>query len=402
MQPRFSERGSAMPLIAICLLVFMGSGAMAVDVGELKYQQRQQQSATDAAALGGAQQLAVTGCGNSSAATTAADNDATDNGFVNGAKATVYVQNPPASGGPYGGNTCAVEVQITQNYATWFLRLFGYQTGMAETTQAIASANSSGNGCIYLLSPTVTSIFNGDTVNSPHCGILINDTATFNGDPTFDTNYIGYAGAAPIENGTTFTQATPAPMLPVADPCPEISGCASLTNNPPASTGCSSPTYNGTPTVNLQPGCFSSIIVNGCTTVNFAPGTYVFTGTTIINGETNVTGSGVTLYVTASGTPPTFNGIPNVSLSPPTSGSDEGVLYYQVPANTQNPIFNGTSQNLSGLIYAPGATHATFNGTGGGYLVMVLGAATFNGSSAYDFATPPPDQALIKQAVLGE
>ena len=55
---------------------------MAVDVGELKYQQRQQQSATDAAALGGAQQLAVTGCGNSSAATTAADNDATDNGFV--------------------------------------------------------------------------------------------------------------------------------------------------------------------------------------------------------------------------------------------------------------------------------------------------------------------------------
>jgi hypothetical protein len=372
---------------------------MAVDVGVLKYQQRQQQSATDAAALGGAQQLADTGCGNPSAATTAAQNDAATNGF---AANIVSVQNPPPSGGPYGGNTCAVEVQIAQSYATWFLRLFGFQNGMPETTQAIAEAISTGSGCIYLLNPTVTSTFNGDTVNAPSCGVLINNTATFNGDPTFNANYIGYAGGAPSESGTNFTQATPAPMLPVADPCPEISGCANLTNNPPALTGCTSPVYNGLVTVTLQPGCFNSIIVNGCQTVNFAPGPYVFNGTTIFNGETNVTGSGVTLYVTASGTPPTFNGIPNVSLSPPTSGSDEGVLYYQVPANTQNPIFNGTSQSLSGLIYAPGATHAIFNGTGGGYLVMVLGAATFNSSSAYDFATPPPGQALIRQAVLGE
>src|ERR1700722_16310488 len=389
MQRRFSERGSALPLVAICLIVFMGSGAMAVDVGELKYQQRQQQSATDAAALGGAQQLAVSGCPNSSAATTAADSDATNNGFVNGQGATVYVQNPPPSGGPYGGNSCAVEGQITQKYPMAFLRLFGYQNGMTETTQAIASANSSGNGCIYLLSPSVSSTFNGDTVNSPHCGILINDTATFNGDPTFNANFIGYAGAAPIENGTNFTQATPAPMLPAVDPCPEISGCASLTNDPPAATGCVSAVYNGSPTVNLHPACFSSITINGCPNVNFSPGTYIFNGTTIINGETNVTGSGVTLYVTPSGAPPTFNGIPNMSLSPPTSGSYDGVLYYQSPSNTQSPIFNGTSQNLSGLVYAPGATRAIFNGTSGGYLVMVLGAATFNGSSAYDIGTPP-------------
>jgi hypothetical protein len=379
-------------------MVFMGSGAMAVDVGVLKYQQRQQQSAADAAALGGAQQLAIVGCGNSSAATTAADSDAANNGFANG----VSVQNPPPSGGPYGGNSCAVEVQITKRYATSFLGLFGYPTGVPETTQAIASANSTGNGCIYLLSPTATSIFNGDTVNAPHCGVLINNTATFNGDPTFNTNYIGYAGGAPIENGTTFTQATPAPMLPVVDPCPEISGCTNIKDNPPATTGCVTRVYNGFSTANLTGGCFNSLTVNGCANLVFAPGTYVFNGMTTINGETTVTGSGVTLYVTASGTPPTFNGIGSVSLSPQTTGSYAGVLYYQVPSNTQSPIFNGTTQSLSGLIYAPGATNAIFNGTGGGYLVMVLGAATFNGSSAYDFATPPVDQALIKQAVLGE
>ena len=44
-----------------------------IDVGYWRYHQREQQSAADAAALGGAQQLIFSGCPNQSAATTAAD-----------------------------------------------------------------------------------------------------------------------------------------------------------------------------------------------------------------------------------------------------------------------------------------------------------------------------------------
>ncbi len=78
------------------------------------------------------------------------------------------------------------------------------------------------------------------------------------------------------------------------------------------------------------------------------------------------------------------------------------MLYYQVPSNTSSPNFNGDGGNYSGLIYAPGATSANFNGAQGKYLVLVFGAANFNGGNALDLATPPPGQSLIKQAVVAQ
>jgi Putative Flp pilus-assembly TadE/G-like len=417
------QAGQVLPLVALLLTALLGFSGLAVDVGFWEYQQHQQQNATDAAALGGAEKLAYTACPDSSAATTAADNDSAGNGFVNGGNVTVTVQNPPSSG-PYAGNSCAVYVQITAvKVPSFFTRLLGHATGISETTQAVAQILANGNGCIYLLSPTAASTFNGDTVDSPSCGVYINDTATFNGDPTFAAPYIGYAGSAPVENGSDFTLATPAPMVAVANPCPTITGCNYLANNPPAAgTGCISQTYTGEATATVAPGCYSSLTVvggtnlvfsggtyvfnsidiDGTTNVSFGSGLYVFNGSTTFNGESSVSGSGVTLYVTADGTPPVFNGISSLTLSPPTSGNYDGVLYYQVPSNTQSPTFNGVSMTISGLIYAPGATDAVFNGTSGHYLVIVVGAATFNGSAAYDIASPPPNGSLTHTAVLGQ
>ena len=191
-------------------------------------------------------------------------------------------------------------------------------------------------------------------------------------------------------------------MFVTADPCPEITGCAYLTANPPSTSGCVSETYNGLSTLNLPTGCYNSLVINGCGNVVLGSGTYIFNGSTTINGVSSLTGSGVTLYVTSSGTPPTFNGISSVSLSPPTSGNYQGVLYYQSPSNASAPNFNGVSMSMSGLIYAPSSTGVVFNGTSGGYLVIVVGSAIFNGSAAYDLATPGPSGSLIHQAVLAE
>ncbi len=400
---RRAESGQVLPLIAICLTALMGFGGMSVDVGYLEYHQREQQSSADAAALGGAQQLIYSNCANSSAATTAADNDAAESGYTNGANhVTVTVQNPPTTG-PYAGNGCAVTVTVTAaKVSTFFTRLFGnaFSSGATESTQATGLVRANNDGCFYALSAGSSSTFNGDNVNAGGCGFLINDTALFNGS-NFDAGSIGYGGGAPTENGTTFPGATPAPMLKVADPCQEITGCAYIAANPPPATNCTS--YNKSASnLTVEPGCYSSFTQNGGSNITLAPGTYVFTGSTLFNGVTNVTGSGVTLYVAAGGTPPTFNGCTNVTLSAPTTGNDAGVLYYQVPSNSGNPLFNGTGMQLSGLVYAPSATGATFNGTNGGYLVVVVGAATFNGSSAYNLASPPPNGSLIKSAVLGQ
>ena len=275
-------------------------------------------------------------------------------------------------------------------------RVLGNTQGFSESTDAVAVSSATGNGCIYLLSTTINQNFNGANVNSK-CGILINDTANFNGS-TFAAPYIGYAGSpAPNENGANFTNATPVPMLIVSDPCPEIPGCAYLTANPPPTSSCTAYNgngYNGA----LTHGCYSNLNLNGATVT--LSGTYVLTGGSNFNGA-RITGSGVTIYVTSSGTPPNFNGA-SVSLSPPTSGNQTGVLYYQVPANTGSANFNGASQQYSGLLYAPTATLVNFNGSAGGYVVLVFGAVNFNGSTTQEFATSPPGQSLITEAVVAQ
>lgn len=57
MPGHFGTRGQVLPLIAVLITALMGVGGMAVDVGSWEYHQQAQQSATDAAAVGGAQQL---------------------------------------------------------------------------------------------------------------------------------------------------------------------------------------------------------------------------------------------------------------------------------------------------------------------------------------------------------
>ena len=391
------QRGQVLPLIAAMLGMLMGFGGIAVDVGYLKYEQQSQQNATDAAALGGAQQLVHSSCGNSAAATGGATTDAATNGFPNGGNVTVTPNSPPASG-PFSGNNCAISVNITTAHvSTYFSRLLGYPGGMTVTTHATAAVSANSASCIYILSPTVSTNINGANIQAPGCSIAINDTANFNGS-TVKAPFIGYAGNAPNENGATFPLASPAPMLPVADPCQEIPGCAYLTANPPSTSNCQSFNgngYNGS----LQSGCYSNLNLNGAhVTMN---GLYVLTGSTNFNGAV-MTGSNVTFYVASGATAPNFNGVSNATLSPPSNGNYMGVLYYQVPTNGSSPNFNGVGVNFSGLLYCPAATSVNFNGAKGNYLVLVFGAVNYNGSATWDFATPAPGQSITRKAVLAE
>lgn len=394
---RKSQSGQVLPLIALSLAALMGFGGIGVDVGYLEYRDQAQQAATDAAAAGGADALVKAGCPNRTAATTSADTDAANNGFSNAGTTAVTVVNPPSTG-YFANNVCAVNVTIaTTNVATFFARAFGYPTGVTETTQATAVVTNAGNGCIYLLSPTVSSNFNGGHLTATKCGALINDTANFNGS-TIDALSIGYAGAAPNTNGATFPLGQPQPMMPVADPCPEITGCNYLANNPQSTANCSDFHGNGYHGA-LIAGCYNNLNLNGATVT--MSGLYTFNGSENFNGA-NITGNGVTMYVTANASPPNFNGTSQATMTAMTTGNTAGVLYYQVPSNSGSPNFNGSSVNYSGLIYAPTPTSINFNGASGGYLVLVFGAANFNGSVSQDFATPPPSQSYVKQAVVAE
>ena len=69
-------------------------------------------------------------------------------------------------------------------------------------------------------------------------------------------------GHAPT--GGTFPDAQPTPMLPVADPCPEIAGCAYLKANPPPTGGCSDATYTDH---TVPAGCYGNLHLKGVDTL---------------------------------------------------------------------------------------------------------------------------------------
>jgi Flp pilus assembly protein TadG len=394
MQRGLGQRGAVVPLVAICLTVLIGFAGMAVDVGYWEYHERQQQNATDAAALGGAQQLVYSNCTNSSAARTAALRDSSSNGFANAGNVTVSFQNPPSSG-PFAGNNCAVSVQVTAlKVGTFFSRLFGFAGGMTESTQAVAVASANANGCIYMLAAGQNTNFQGANITAPQCSILMNGSANFNGG-TVDAAKIGEVDAAGSNNDGTFAEATPAAMLPVADPCPEIAGCEYLTTNPPSTSPCTG-TYMGTGV--LSPGCYNNLSLNGAT-VALSPGLYVLAGSSNMN-KAAITANNVTLYIPA-GASTNFNKVSSFTITPPTTGNYVGVSYYQVPSNSTDVNFNGSSTNISGLIYAPTAA-MNYNGSYGQYAILVAAYANLNNSTGEDFASPPPNGSLLMNAVLSQ
>lgn len=384
-------RGQVLPLIALSLGVLMGFAGMGVDVGFLEYRQQAQQTATDAAALGGAQTLARTNCAANVGAKSVAVSDAANNGFSNGGSITVAAVSPPQSG-PYTNNPCAVAVQITtSNTSTFFSRLFGYSNGMPESTQSVAMASTSNASCIYLLNPSQNSDFSNSNIDAPQCGITINASANMS-NSTINAASIGVAGTTPNTSGATFPGASPSKTLPVADPCPEISGCSYLSNNPPSTSGCGAGgTYNN---YALQPGCYSKLTLTGTDTM--APGIYVINGQFHMNNAT-VSGSGVTIYMTANVSDTNFSSA-HLTLSPPTSGSTSGVLMYRVPTQTSALDISTCTCSLTGLLYFP-ATQVNYSNTGDNYTVLVFGNANFSTSHGIDFGDPT-GQALVARAVV--
>lgn len=391
------ERGQVLPFIGICLMVLMGVGALAVDLTYVDYQQMRMQSATDAAAVAGAQQLITHGCPDQSDAKTAAQNDSQVDNFTPSASVLVQVDNPPTiTDGPYKGDNCAVYVNIkVPQTTTWFLRLFNAPSGMAVSTTAVAEMQTTNPGCIYSLKPGVASTFTGAIITAPSCAILLNNTASFAGS-TIRAASIGYAGAVPASG--TFPQVAPTPMIQTQDPCPEIAGCAAIVASPPSISGCTALTQTGG---SISPGCYSSLTLTGAVSLN--PGTYVLNGTSSFGGAT-LTGTGVTFYVTASGSAADFSGVlAGSSLSPPSSGSYSNVLYYQVPSNTGGPRFTGGLTNISGLIYASGASPAYYCCTTGN-VVLVFGAVTFSSAvgNLANTVTIPGSSNIVRRVVIVE
>src|SRR5258707_15800020 len=110
---RLQQRGSILLVATLGFSVLFGFMGLALDAGYMYYQKRRMQTAADAGAIAGAQELLRNSSATFAAVQAAARKDTSFNGFTNGGDITVTVNMPPVNG-TKAGVSGFVEVIIGQ------------------------------------------------------------------------------------------------------------------------------------------------------------------------------------------------------------------------------------------------------------------------------------------------
>jgi len=377
--------GQILIVVALLLTILIGFVGLAAEGGLYLDVKRRMQTAADAAAVAGAQEIA-----RKSSTTTiasAALADASRNGFADGvAGVTVTVSAPPVTGS-HSGSPKFVEVVVQKPCPTGILRALGFDT-VTVRARAVGGMGFSAN-CIYCLDPSVYQAFwatGGAVVSVSRCGITVNSTSAL--AFVVSTNSSVTAASIDVTGGYSGSTMTPQPTTgvpPVADP---------LADRPP-------PTFSATcgytnlrinsGTVSLYPGVYcGGIKISGqSTSVVSNPGSYIRLGGGLSAcANTTLSGSGVTFYDTYDATHRygeiSING--SAHFTAPTSGPMESILFFQdrtitiFPGNT---FAGGGTMNLEGTLYFPntGITFSGGNGNTAQYTVIVARTLKFSGSS---------------------
>jgi hypothetical protein len=391
MMRKTRQSGQALLAATLGLVALLGATGLAIDMGYLRYQKRLQQSAADSAALAGAAQI------NFGGVTAAAHEDSSLNGFTNGANdATVTVHHPPTSG-PNAGNGTYVEVLVSVLQPTFFMKIFGVSSATV-TARAVARLSSARN-VIYALGTGAPGMSNTGNLNATG-GIIGNQNLSNTG--TITAASIGFVGSS--SGGTTPPAVTG--IVPAADPLSSL--------RPPGLGACLPPAMghaSGVGTATFSPGryCGGMSVINSVN-VTLNPGTYVVTGTGIsFNGTGTVSGTGVILYLSATGGAVAINTAPGssqtVNLTAPTAGARAGILFYQNPGNASTATINGTAgSKFQGAFYFPNASLNLSNtGSSAAYTIAVAKSLALSGTTLFpgDYASLAGGSP-IKNSVLVE
>lgn len=151
-----AEDGQVLAMSVLFMVVLLGAGGLALDVGIQTVQRRSAQAAADAAALAGAAELTGQAVNPTAAqvtaAITAATTEATNNGFTNGVSGvTVTVNSPPTTTGtPHYNDIHSVEVIIRKNSQNFFLGVLPSPPARYASGRSVATGFGS-----YTTNPTI-------------------------------------------------------------------------------------------------------------------------------------------------------------------------------------------------------------------------------------------------------
>jgi hypothetical protein len=376
-RPWRATEGSVAVLVALMLVLLIGFAGLGTEVTYALLQHRQMQATASAAALGGATALMT---GHPSDYTVEVYAEAAAAGFANGVSGvTVTVNHPPLSGN-YTANSAAVEVIVGQPLTLPLSSLF-HAGAWNVSARAVAIAGNSGGDCALELdssSTTGVSVSGSAAVNL-NCGLAVNANGStalsISGTAVLDTSSVsvrglvhhscGSCGTINATNGIKTSQPAVAnPYSAVA--VPTGSGCNyGVLPSSPLTLAHSS----GTQT--LSPGVYcGGLDMTHDAVVVMTPGVYIVNGGSFsVGGAVVLTGTGVTIVLTGSGSNYATSTISNgatVTLSAPTTGATAGLLFFQnpnAPTTGSDSFEGGSTENLTGALYFPSQTVDYSNGT---------------------------------------
>jgi hypothetical protein len=380
------RRGFVLVTMIISLTILVAFLGLSIDVGYEQYTKVRMQTAADAAALGGARELAASGSTN---LVSAAQGDASTNGFTNGQNSVTITVNSPPSTGYSTTDSTAVEVLISQTVPTFFMQVLGFSSGTVRA-RAVArtEGGSAASSCFFTLDPSMSNAFavsNGVNVSSS-CGIMVNSNSntalTATGGAKLTAPSISVVGKYTVNNGASIS---PAPTQGVAAASNPFSSLAT-----PSVGACNYTNYTvgGGATVTINPGvyCNGLNIANGAT-VTLNPGNYILKGGGFtLGGGARVTGTGVMFYNTyATGYsygPINFANGTTETFTAPTSGTYAGILMFQDPTvagGAASSFAGGTNATLTGTLYFPTTALSFSNGASAAYTIIVADSVSFTG-----------------------
>ncbi|MFQ5773023.1 MAG: TadG family pilus assembly protein [Kiloniellaceae bacterium] len=400
------ERGSTFIFFGVAMTTIIGFAAFAVDVGYLYALNNKLQVTADAAALAGA-----SGLPDASAAQTAALDYAAKN-MPPGKHGTVLSASDVVSGNwdpatrtfnPAGTPVNAIQVTARRTQANgngaglFFARFLGFsEVDMVATAVAAIPAAP----CVVVLDPAANEALEVETNVTLNCGVQVNST-----DPgaieVSGTSCLSATSIA-VTGGYTGSCISPAPVTgapAIPDPLAALP--------PPAYSGCDyTTTVNISSSTTLTPGVYCGGIKITGGNVTFQPGMYVLSGTGLhVSGDASLTGSEVTFYLAPGtvgdiGKSVDIKGTAQATLSAPTAGPYEGVLFYQdraAPTTLKNYIKGGSDMVVTGTLYFP-TTEVEFSGnsnTTAGIWTSVIArllriqGSTYFGPGNYPGTYPP-------------
>ena len=385
---RGSEDGAVAVLVAICALALFVVAALVVDLGLARDTRRQSQNAADAAALAAVNVLyptsgtcadgtttPATGCKVDAAA---AAKEYAESNFDLDSADWARCALPPSGFASVSSYPTCISIDPDGKHVWVALPTRHVKTGLG---------NAAGISDVPVGSAARATVMSGVPAS---CGLcFLGPIDAGNADFTVEGGSIAINGdmeGGPNGNWTAtggtigivgdWDGANPSPMWSQTEPFTDP--WATATNVPPAVAGtvkanpaCSTSGRRGV--AGNGPGRYGSFSIPNepCT---LSPGLYVITGAWTMSNNTNLVGTGVTLYFTC-GTPAAphvcgdneagghldaKNGA--LHLAAPTTGANTGLAIVYDRKNTQNLGLQGNGDTaITGAVYAPNAM-LDFNG----------------------------------------